>query len=377
MTLRPTHPGHFLGTLLGTEPLRDYCQARGIPFDTDTAAVSDEADARRWAAALAELPHEEHDRIERELAAVEDLSGADGVDHLLEADAASQAPALVPAGAPLALWYALHQPVLFRTVHLQHQIEAVEIWRHGRATPGLDLGDLAAKAGLLAEGVRTFLRTGVRNLPCCRAEASALADGCFFDVRAAERLRFLDTFGDDGLPLRQKVRPARSLLFVYRPDDGSVLLSCPLRSCDRIAGLFALFGQAVLGSAVVVTEVAFDLDRLKEPFHPLPDAPDVERVRLKALHLRYPARAGQRLVKLESHASDRPAAIAELLAAHVRAHDAPDLRVSYAELQVDRRVEAGRKTDTIRLWVNRSNLPRSPLGDRYRAALVRWGLYHA
>ena len=95
---------------------------------------------------------------------------------------------------------------------------------------------------------------------------------------------------------------------------------------------------------------------------------------VKALHLRYPARAGRRLLKLETLAGDTPDAIDRLLHAHADALTLTQLTVCYAELQVRLVVFGRRKHFLIRLWPNRCNLSQTPLGDRFRACLRRWGL---
>ena len=99
---------------------------------------------------------------------------------------------------------------------------------------------------------------------------------------------------------------------------------------------------------------------------------------MKALHLSYPERWGRRRVKLETLASDAPAAIEELLAAHAGEPGLLErLRVCHAELQVKLAMDGRPKTHVIRLWPDRSNLGETPLGVRLRACLSRWGLRHA
>jgi hypothetical protein len=132
----------------------------------------------------------------------------------------------------------------------------------------------------------------------------------------------------------------------------------------------------VLGVPVAYDGAAFDLEPLQGPFHPLPDAEDMDLIRVKALHLRYPERLGRRQVKLETVLSDKTSAIEELLHAHVRDVIRGQLRVCHADLQVRLRVEGGTKNYVIRLWPNRSNLNHTPLGNRFRACLKRWGLCH-
>src|SRR5947209_4361015 len=103
----------------------------------------------------------------------------------------------------------------------------------------------------------------------------------------------------------------------------------------------------------------------------------MEQIRLKALHLQYPAHAGRRQVKLETLASDEGSAVEQLLRSHLRGGVLEQLRVCHAELQVRLRVAGQSKNYLIRLWPDRCNLGQSPLGDRFRACLQHWGLSHA
>jgi hypothetical protein len=103
----------------------------------------------------------------------------------------------------------------------------------------------------------------------------------------------------------------------------------------------------------------------------------MESVRVRSLHLRYPARAGRRRLTFETSASDEPTAIEEMLRAHVADGVLDDLRVTHAELQVRLRIEGGSRNYVIRLWPDSSNLGHTPLGDRFRSCLERWGLSRA
>src|SRR5206468_1406530 len=82
-----------------------------------------------------------------------------------------------------------------------------------------------------------------------------------------------------------------------------------LRAPERTRALLECFGRAALGGGVGRVNEVFDLERLKQPFHPLPDAPDTEEVRVKSLCLRYPEHAGRRKVLLDTLAADAPEAI--------------------------------------------------------------------
>lgn len=172
------------------------------------------------------------------------------------------------------------------------------------------------------------------------------------------------------------MRPALPILFVYYPHDGTVLLKSHLRARDRIVELFQQFGTAVLGSPVMYDAEAIDLELLKQPFHPLPDADDMELIRVKTLHLCYPIHARRRQVKLETLTSDATDAIDHLLRSHISSVSLAQLRVCHAELQVRLRVAGARKNYLIRLWPNRCNLGQTQLGDRFRTCLRNWGISH-
>jgi hypothetical protein len=107
----------------------------------------------------------------------------------------------------------------------------------------------------------------------------------------------------------------------------------------------------------------------------LPDEPDMDPPRVRTLHLRYPARFGRRTLKLETRASDAPDAIDQLVRAHVA--DPSTLAVSYAELEVRIRSGGRPRAHLIRLWPDRCSLGQSPVGDRLRHCLSRWGLRYA
>ena len=207
-------------------------------------------------------------------------------------------------------------------------------------------------------------------------DAHRLTEAFCFVAQVADRLQYMEVFTDAGHPTRQRLRPALSVFFVYHPADGTVLVKSHLRARDRIVELLQRFGQAALGSSVACDDSAFNLEVLKRPFHPLPDAEDLELVRVKALHLRYPERSGRRQLKLETLASDEASAIDDLLHSHVGDGPLAQLRVCYAELQVRLRVAGRSKSYPVRLWPNRSNLSQTPLGDRFRGCLKQWGLSH-
>lgn len=378
MFTRPFRPARFLRSVFGTEPFVDYCGQRRIAFTQEPSAPLEAEDARRWTAALAELPHDRHALVELELATVNEMAGDDAIAHLLEAaDGKDLPPASVASGAPVALWFFLHHPSLFREVFFHHEIEEIDSWRTAHAEARLDVAELAGRGAELVEGLRRFFRPDAGAGAFCTVDVHSAPGSCCFVAQVSDRLRFIDAFSDRGQATTQRVRPAQTVLFVYYPEDGAVLIKSHLRSRERTKKLFRLFGEAVLRSAIECDQVAFNLEPLKGPFHSLPDAEDMEMIRVKALHLRYPPRAGRRQLKLETLSTDEPAAIDDLLHTHVGDAAHAQLRVAHAELQVRLRVDDQSKSYAIRLWPNRCNISQTPVGARFRSCLKRWGLCHA
>lgn len=378
MFTRPFHPDHFLRSVYGTEPFVDYCRHHHIVFEQAPATRLQTADVRRWVAALAQLSREQHAQVELEMATVNEMAHPEAVAHLLEvAEGKELPPDHVPGGAPLALWFLLHHPDLFHEVFLHHEIREVDSWRTAKAPAHLRLLDLDPRARALAATLRKFFQAHEGTGRFCAVEGYQLPEAACFVAHVADRLQFFQTFTDAGRPTRQRLRPARQVLFVYYPRDGTVLFQSHLRSRERTAGLLECFGQAVLGAQVIPCQDAFHLDLLKQPFHPLRDAADMEMVRVKALHLRSPERHGRRLIKLETLASDTPSAIDHLLLSVGGRAGLVHLQVCHAELQVRLRLGGRSKNFSIRLWPNRCNLSLTALGNRFRACLKRWGLLHA
>lgn len=369
------HPRHFLHRLSGTAPFRKYCATRGIRLRQPGPAASRRRNLRLWADAISALPTSRREAVERELAQVNELSGQDATAHLVEAAGNDRVPpADIPAGPPLALWFLMHEPKLFREVLLHHEGET-RPWRIARTVAGLRLDSLPRRAAALARAVGELFHAGAGVARYCVSEARRLGDAYCFTAWVADRPRPVETFTGGRLSLRHE-RPALTVCFAYEPCDGTVLLRAPVRSEDRAAELFRCFGRSVLGLPITGTGYTFDLDRLKLPFHPLPDAGDMEQVRVRALHLRYPARLARRLVRLETHTNDCPTAIEDLLRLHVVGYEmgSDDLRVAYAELQVRLRTHDGGRAHVIRLWPDRCSLDHTPFGRRLRDCLCRWGL---
>jgi len=368
----------FLRNVYGTQPFIEYCKKRRIPFKQRAGDKLGWRDLRRWTAAIGQLSADRRAQMELELAMANELAGRDANEHLIEAAAEGDVPPeSVPAGVPLVLWFLLRHPDVFREVFLHYESREVDSWRSGRAPTSVELPDTKAAAAALGDVVRRFFggRQGAARL--IAAEVHQFPDALCFVARIAGRLRFEESFTKGRRSIRKGLRSTRLVVFAYYPDTGMILFKSDLRSRERATTLFHLLGKAALGVRVSCDTHAFDLELLKWPFHPLPDAADVEMVRVKSLHLRYPARAGRRQLKLETLESDEPAAMDALLRAHVGDRALTQLRVSHAELQVRLREKLGRRSHTIQLWPDRSSLGHTPLGDRLRACLKRWGITRA
>ena len=374
MFARTFHPGRLIRSVQDTSPFREYCLLRSIPDPLLTAIPGEERDP--WAAALQALAPDTQARVELEMAEINELAGHEGNTHLLDAGEGREPPPLdVPAGAPLALWYLLHHPDLFHEVFLHHEIRSVRSWRIARAAAHVRLDDPGVSAARLASGLREFFRLDGGAGRYCAVDAHHIQGVHCFTAHVADRICLVESFSESGRLAVKRVRPALTLLFTYNPSAGTVRLKSPLRSIDRLRGLFQCFGTTVLSAPVEIAGSAFDLDRLKHPFRPLPDAADMEVARVKSLHLCYPARLGRRQVKLETLSTDAPTAIEELLRAHAgTAVPLDELRVSHAELQVRLRYRGRSKVALIRLWPDRSSLNDTPLGRRLSACLRQWGL---
>jgi len=214
----------------------------------------------------------------------------------------------------------------------------------------------------------------------CTVEVSRLNGAYCFVAHVADRLHHVESFTEDGERITERLRPAFPMFFVYYPQDGTILLKSPFDAEDRVLELFQRFGRSVLGTDLDARCLnrPFALDRLTAASVLLPDAQDMEWVRVKTLHFRYPERQGRRQVKLETLASDEPLAILQMIETHMNSEGTLDqMQVCYAELQVLLRVaDQQSKSYFIRLWPNRCNLNHTPLGERLRACLKRWGLYH-
>jgi hypothetical protein len=307
-----------------------------------------------------------------EVAAVHELGGREGALHLLEASRGAPPPAAVPDGAPLALWFLLHRPGTFWEVYLHHEPQEVDLRYIGRAAAGLALPALSRRAGTLAAALTAFFRGHDGSGRSCSAAAYRIPDGVYVAARVSRR-RPLEDHGPGTRPVRRSPAAA-TVTFAYYPRDGTVLLRAPLRSPEAVRALLACFGRAFLRSPVTSVARGFDLERLRRPFHPLPDAADMEFARVAAVQLRYPARAGRRGVRFETLTSDAASAVDDLLASHMTEDSAPWARVAHAVLQVRLRVRGRGKDYLVRLWPDRCDIGPGPVGDRLLACLRRWGL---
>ncbi len=366
------HPSSFLRAVAGTDPFREYCASRAIPFDPTGGQPALE----RFAEAVGSLPGVQQAAVEMELAQVHELSGPEASAHLVDASGGGAIPSDdIPSGSPLALWFLVHRPDLFRDVFFQHEVSEIHNWRTARADAHLPIGDIPAKAEALGDAIRDFFRQCAGTGRFCAVEARTLPDAVCFAARVADRIQLVESFADDGTSSLLRLRPALAVFFVYAASDGSVRLKSPLRAEDRVRDLFQRFGQAVLGQPLRGFGEGFDLDKLKRPLLLLPDGDDMGIPRLKTLHLRYPARLGRRTLKLETLTSDEPNAIEQLLRTHVG--NVHELAVCHAEIQVPIRTGERSRSHLVRLWPDRCNLNQTPFGERLRRCLDRWGLRYA
>jgi len=382
MSARAFDPNRFLRSVYGTDPFIEFCRRRGIPFMQVPAGAMPKGDCRRWIAVQAQLCREMRDRVEWELAEVNELAGNESLTHLLAAVEGQELPSdLIPAGASVALWFLLHHPDAFHTVYLNQEIFEACAWRNAQTSSGRVIDDFAGASAALASSLREFfhLRQGTGRF--CTVEVSRLNGAYCFVAHVADRLLQLESFTEDGQRIMEHLRPAFAVIFVYYPQDGTILLKSPFDADDRVCELFQRFGRSVLDTDLCARYQGhtFALDQLKAPSLLLPDAADMECVRIKTLHFRYPERQGRRQVKLETLASDESPAILQLIGTHMNGEGILDqMQVCYAELQVLLKVaDQQSKSYFIRLWPNRCNLNHTPLGERLRACLKRWGLYHA
>lgn len=292
--------------------------------------------------------------------------GPAGTDALAAALPDAAPPADLADGPPLALWYFARHPDASRQVFLRHEPPAGDVWRFAAARANLPLPD----DDTLARRYRAAL--AALGTPAVWAEVFRVGDVLCLLGRAESRLRYRPALAADGAVDYEAFRPARRVFVQYHPADGAVLVCGPLSPAETDRFLLAL--AAVLGSPVALRPDALALDRLKEPFAGPPDAADMEAVRVRALHLCYPAADGGRVLKLETRATDADDALDELLRAHVRPDGLAALRVCHAELQVHLREPFGPRPVRLKLWPDRATILQPDASTRVLRCLARWGL---
>lgn len=379
MFFRPFHPTGFLRSVFGSEPFEAYCETRRIPFTPGLASSPRKVDRRQWVRALGELSPQRQHEVELELAQVNEMAGPEAIAHFLDiAEPCDLPPSSIASGPPMALWFLLHRPDLFHHVFFHQEIASTDSWHHARAARSLTLDDLPERAAVLSASLKEFFQIREGRGQFCAVEGYEAEGGYCIIAQVADRTQWVNAFTVKGRPTAHPLRPALPVFFVYRPQDGAVLLKSHLRAHDRVADLFQRFGTSVLRSPVTYRPDLFHLNLLKGSLPLPPEGEDMEAVRVKALHLRYPERDGRRQVSLETVAGDKDSAIHELLAAHGGDQAILEqLQVAYAELEVVLQLGGKSKRLTVRLWPNRSNLTQTPLGKRLHRCLQRWGLEYA
>jgi hypothetical protein len=240
--------------------------------------------------------------------------------------------------------------------------------------PGIRVPDLEGAAAILTERLGAFFRKHEGSGRSWTVGAERVSEAVGFVARYAGRPVPADVFQDGGRVTPAGRRASGVVQFNYYPREGAILLRTSVRSAEWARVLLSHFGQQILASPAEEVTPCYALDRLKFPFHPLPDADDMEQVRLKTLHLRYPERDGRPLLALDTPVGGEPWAMDELLRAHVPADALDDLQVAHAVLQVRVRVQGRAKNHLVRLWPGRCDAGRELLGDRIIACLRLWGL---
>jgi hypothetical protein len=381
MLARTFLPRQIVRHLYGSEPFIDYCRERGIAFEQKLGYAMSNADGGRWRNIVRALPEAKWGMFELELAQVSELADPDSIALLCEAARGRPLPpASVPGDAARSLWFFLNHPSLFREVLFGQEIAEVDAWRMAQGPAVGTVDQMLGRDAALADGLRDFFQSHGESERYCVVDAYPTDAGVCFVAHLADRLQLLDVFTDDGEHTTKAARPATTIIFLYEPAIGRILVRTRLRSRARILELVQRFGKAVLGVELPddCLRPTYRLDVLKHRFDPPADAADMEAVRVKSLHLAYPERVGRRRVKLETLAGDQPQAIAELLRDHASGNRTLDeLGVVYAEVEVCLRVAGRRKPYVIRLWPDRTSLSRTPLGRRFHACLRGWGLTHA
>lgn len=312
--------------------------------------------------------------MEWEQLAVGDLATPEGCRHLLDAaHGDGLPPGDVANGGPLALWYLLNRPEFFREVYCRHERGAPDVWCAVRTAAGLPLPNPEAVEGPLAGNLGALFREHTGAGGACAVAAHRIPGAVYLSIRLGDRPAAFETFTPSSGPESCRLVPAATADFVYYPRDGTVLLRSPWRCAERRRELLDCVGLTALKVPLHAARPGFDLEGLKYPFHPLPDADDVQSVRVKTLCLRYPGRSGRRELRLQTLTSDGPSAIDEMVRSHA-GRDIDELQVSHAVLQVNLRLEGCLKSHLVRLWPDRCDAGHGPFRTRVLAALRHWGL---
>lgn len=351
----------FLQCLLGASALPDYCRARRVRLPARLARRGWAGSVKWWGDTLRRLPDRLRAQVEWEQLAVPELATPSGYLHLLAAAGGKGPPPDGPTGVLAGvLRFLLDSPALFREVYSRHRRREPNVWRAARATAGLPLPEPATAEARVTSTLAKLYREHTGNRAHCEVAVHRVPGAVYVSARPrGERT---------GLPAAQTFAE-----LVYFPADGTVLLRCPWPDDTRAREVMRCVFEAALGAPLGKVRPGFALDRLREPFRPLPDADDVLSARLTALHLRYPGRLGRREVRLRALPSDSPAAVEEMLRAHGGRH-LDELRVSHAALLVRVRLEGCEKDRLVRLWPNRCDAGEGPFRARVLASLRSWGL---
>lgn len=359
--------------LNGTTIFRAYCRSRGLDRAHSLESRVRPPDVPWAVAAIARLPPAQRGAVERELAALDELHGPGGIAHLLEAAGdACPPPECIPDGSPVALWFLLHRPDVFWEVYFHHEARDPDVWHTARTAAGVRIDDVDGRGSSLGRAISELFERHEGTGRYCVVQPFHLPGATAFVARIAGRPRMMERIPGRHESRWRPLADATCVQFVYYRRDGTVLLQAPFRSLERIRDLRECFGRTVVRASVEGTD--FALDRLKRPFHPLADAPDMDLVRVKSLHLQYPERAGRRQIKLETLTTDSPAAIDELLRAHVGGATIDTPRVVHAVLHVRLRIGGRPKHHLIRLWPDRCDVGGGHVRDRILTCLRRWGL---
>lgn len=376
MLRRTIELGRFLRSVQGTEVLREYCAQRGIDFIPH--AEGGETDVEHWQHAVARLSPARQADFELEVAQVQELSNRESIYHLIDACAEQGLPAdLIVGEVAQALWFLVHQPGIFQEVYFSEATLESQSWQNAQATPGIHVPSDGGRRTAFERELKHFFQIQESNGRFVASQSYAFEDPArvVFVGYIADRPRFVDGFTDDGEHRPQRVRPSVSVTFAYYPADGTVLLKPRHRAREKVLALLQLFARSVLQAEIDERSLGtrFHLDRLAEPFSPsLPEG--IAMARVKSLDLAYPASEGRRRLRLETHITDRPSAVLELLRRHVDEESRARLRVVSAELQVALRVRGRVKNHVIRLWPNRCSLSQTQTSEFLRRCLTTWGL---